>query len=133
MSHLPLRTLSAAALALALLGGCESSTSTSSGKPSVSGRTVVPGGTRTVSRGEDVVIRIPAADSGKTKWRLTEFDSRMLRLTQRARLDRTNDGRLEWTFRFEARTVGTTEIVLQRTAASSGDVGERRRITIRIR
>jgi hypothetical protein len=118
------------ALALVLLAGCASSSSTD---PSVSGFAM--GSTRNVSRGDEVVIRLPAAEGGATKWRVASFDSRMLGMTQRPRLDPGAEGRPgEWTVRFEARAIGETEVVLTSTGAG-GTVaaGERRRFRIRIR
>ena len=94
-------------------------------------------GTRTVSRGNEVVIRFPgAARTGAATWRVSSFDSKMLRPTQRARRGTGSDGRPEWTARFVARNPGNCEIVLTRVAVGpdgEGEVGETRRFRIRIR
>jgi hypothetical protein len=117
-----------------ILIGCEASTSTSAG-PSVSGSGM--GNTRSVRVGDEVVLRMPASrQTGAAKWRIAEFDSRMLSLTQRPRLEPAGEGAAQWTTRFVARTPGETEVVFRRTAVSSdapGEVGERRRFRIRIR
>jgi hypothetical protein len=115
----------------AILAGCAT---TSGSVPSVAGST--GSSTRTVSVGDELVIRIPGAAQGAATWRVSSFDSLMLQRTQTARRGTGSDGRPEWTVRFVARTPGNCEIVLTRTqlgADGDGEVGERRRYRIRIR
>jgi hypothetical protein len=116
-------------LALVMLAGCASS-----GGPSVSGFPLL--GSRVVSVGDDVVIRLPTTAAGGSKWRVTSFDSVMLRRAHRPVLERGSNGRPEWVVRFVARTPGETEIVFTRQALSAdgrGSIGERTRFTVRIR
>jgi predicted secreted protein len=117
-------------LLLVVISGCASSST-----PSVSGFGL--GNDRVVSRGDEVVILLPASsETGRSKWRLTSFDSRMLTVTQTPRLEATgSSGRPQWTVRFVARTPGETEVVLTRNAVGSdgvGTVGERMRFKITI-
>ena len=115
----------------AMLAGCAT---TSGSVPSVAGST--GSGTRTVSVGDELVIRIPGSAQGAATWRVSSFDSLMLQRTQTARRGTAGDGRPEWTARFVARTPGNCEIVLTRTLLGpdgGGEVGERRRYRVRIR
>ena len=116
----------------AILAGCAS---TSRSVPSVAGST--GGGTRTVSLGDELVIRIPgSAQQGAAAWRVTSFDSLRLRRSQPPRRGTDSDGRPEWTVRFVARNPGNCEIVLTRRLLGpdgEGEIGERRRYRIRIR
>ena len=113
------------ALALALVFGCAASSS----EPTASGRGL--GGIHRVSVGDELVLRFPASkQTGLAKWRLTSFDSLMLRVTQRPRLEGKH-----WVLRFAARTPGETDVVVTRTATGpdgSGSIGERRRFRVRI-
>ncbi|MHC5025104.1 MAG: hypothetical protein ACYTGG_14570 [Planctomycetota bacterium] len=132
--HLPSRSPALVALILLLSAAA---CSPPRGDPTVSGGFVM-GDTRTVSVGDEIVIRFPAQDrTGAAKWRLTSFDSALLRLTQRPQLTPTGqDGSPEWTVRFVARMGGITEVVLTRSlpgADGTGEVGERRRFRIRVR
>ncbi len=125
-----------AALSLLLLGGTLAGCATTSGSlPTVAGSS--GGSTRTVSVGDELVIRIPgSAQGGAATWRVSSFDSLMLRRTQTARRGTGTDGRPEWTARFVARTPGNCEIVLTRTRPGpdgKGEIGERRRYRVRIR
>jgi len=112
-------------LGLALACGCASSSS----EPTVSGRGI--GGIHRVSVGDELVLRCPVSkQTGVAKWRLTSFDSMMLRVTQRPRLEGS-----QWILRFVARTPGNTDVVVTRTATGpdgSGSIGERRRFRVRI-
>ena len=124
------------ALSLLLLGATLAGCATTSGSvPSVAGSR--GGGTRTVSVGDELVIRIPgSARGGAATWRVSSFDSLMLRQTQPARRGTARDGRPEWTVRFVARTPGNCEIILTRTLLGpdgKGEIGERRRYRVRIR
>ncbi len=114
------------ALALALVFGCAASSS----EPTASGRGL--GGIHRVSVGDELVLRFPASkQTGLSKWRLSSFDSLMLRVTQRPRLE----GK-QWVLRFAARTPGETDVVVTRTATNpdgSGSIGEQRRFRVRIR
>ena len=119
-------------LVLVAVAGCAS---TSRSEPSVAGST--GSGTRTVSLGDEVVVRIPgSAQQGVASWRVSSFDSVMLRRRQPLRRGTDRDGIPEWTVRFEARTPGNCFIVLTRTSLGpdgTGEVGETRRIQLRIR
>ena len=112
-------------LGLTLACGCASSSS----EPTASGRGI--GGIHRLSVGDELVLRFPASkQTGLAKWRLTSFDSMMLRVTQRPRLEGS-----QWILRFVARTPGNTDVVVTRTTTGpdgSGSVGERRRFQIRI-
>jgi len=112
-------------LGLALACGCASSSS----EPTVSGRGI--GGIHRVSVGDELVLRLPVSkQTGAAKWRLTSFDSMMLRVTQRPRLEGN-----QVILRFAARTPGETDVIVTRTATGpdgSGSVGERRRFRVRI-
>ncbi len=114
------------ALALTLVFGCATSSST---EPTASGRGL--GGIHRISVGDELVLRMPVSkQTGTAKWRLTSFDSMMLRVTQRPRLEGT-----QMVLRFVARTPGETDVVVTRTATSpdgSGSIGERRRFRVRI-
>ncbi len=115
-----------------MLAGCAT---TSGSVPSVAGAR--GGGSLTVSFGDELVIRIPgSAQSSAATWRVSSFDSLMLRQTQAARRGTGSDGRPEWTVRFVARTPGNCEIILTRTLLGpdgKGEIGERRRYRVRIR
>ena len=119
-------------LLIAMLAGCAT---TSGSVPLVAGSS--GGGTRTVSLGDELVIRIPgSAQAVAPSWRVSSFDSLMLRRTQTSRRGTGSDGRPEWTARFVARTPGNCEITLTRTLLGpdgEGEIGERRRYPIRIR
>jgi hypothetical protein len=112
-------------LGLALACGCASSSS----EPTASGRGI--GGIHRVSVGDELVLRFPVSkQTGAAKWRLTSFDSMMLRVTQRPRLEGS-----QVVIRFAARTPGETDVIVTRTATGpdgSGSVGERRRFRVRI-
>ena len=94
------------------------------------------GDTRVVGLGDEIVIRFPGvAATGAPRWRLTSFDSLMMSLSQRPRLEDDTRGGRRWTIRFTARTPGETEVVITRTAVDAdgrGTIGERRRFRIRI-
>lgn len=116
----------AALLALVLALGC-------SGGPSASGGIAIAG-TRFVSVGDEVTFRLPASEeSGVTQWALDSFDSTMLRLGTRPRLE-TGGPSPEWVVRFIARRPGTTQVSFRRTTAGEGSApaGERRAFRIRI-
>ncbi len=124
------------ALSLLLLGATLAGCATTSGSvPSVAGSR--GGGTRTVSVGDELVIRIPgSAQGGAATWRVSSFDSLMLRRTQIARRGTGRHADPEWTVRFVGRTPGNCEIVLTRTLLGrdgQGEIGERRRYRVRIR
>ena len=113
------------ALALSLVFGCAASSST---EPTASGRGL--GGIHRISVGDELVLHFPVSKTGAAKWRLTSFDSLMLRVTQRPRLEAR-----QWVLRFVARTPGETDVVVTRTATNpdgSGSIGERRRFRVRI-
>lgn len=118
-------------IVLVVAGGCASSRS----GPVIVGSIGV--GTHTVSVGDEVVIRIPGdPGTGAAPWRVSSYDSVMLRLAQAARPATGSDGRTQWTVRFVARTPGNSDIVLTRVAVGTdgtGEIGERRRFKIRIR
>ncbi len=112
-------------LGLTVAGGCASSSS----EPTASGRGI--GGIHRVSVGDELVLRFPVSkQTGTAKWRLTSFDSLMLRVTQRPRMEGS-----QVVLRFAARTPGETDVIVTRTATGpdgSGSVGERRRFRVRI-
>ncbi len=113
------------ALVLTLVFGCAASSS----EPTASGRGL--GGIHRVSVGDELVLRFPASkQTGAAKWRLNSFDSLMLTVTQRPRLEGN-----QWVLRFAARTPGNTDVVVTRTATGpdgAGSIGERRRFQVRI-
>jgi len=116
-----------AALAFMFLTGCASS-----GAPVTGSRDR----TRTVSVGNEVIIRLPASTTSP-EWRLASFDSLKMTLTSRPRLvEAESNGEREWVARFIARVPGQVDIEFRRVAAgpnASGPIGERKRFRFRIR
>ncbi len=126
--HRSLITLVAAAFLIAL-SGC-------SGTPGLWVGGSMGSGTRTVTRGDELIIRMRASATGAQTWRVSSFDSLMLRITQTARASTSPDGERIFTIRFTARTPGRCDVELRRIALGpkgEGEIGERRTFKVRIR
>jgi len=90
------------------------------------------GDTRIVSVGELVELRLPRADDGSRRWRVTSYDSYHLELIDNPQVVRGPDGTRETRVVARAKNVGESTLELTEVAPPGGGPPSVKRFTVRV-